>query len=470
MLEEKPLINKGVLAFVIFPEWGGYYPTFKLARALKESGYNIIYFGTSEFKETVVKQGFEFQIVFEESFGEGTFDGDPLPDNFGVLQRLKHNLSLRRYKMITLYQSLISGDLVAVFKRNNVDAILVDALLVPIAVIAHKHGFPIISVATELVGSDLSAAPHFVSLISGNESLMIKIRIKISWIMFRLRTLVYGTCLSVLEVIFQLPNIDFRLRSLRKKYRKIERESGLDFFRCEYGLRPKLPEVVLCPAEFEYDYIVEKTARKYLGHCIDLKRVDDTFPWSRFDLDKNNIIYCSLGTHVADYSVAVKFLREILKVADRYQEFIFIVNTGRQRQLSDYGKVPANVHSFVKVPQLDILKRSRVAITNGGLGTIKECIYFSVPMLVIPCMHDQPGNGARVNYHEIGICLDAKKITADIIGENLKVLLFDNKYKTNISRKSTEITADSAFTDGVEFIESEIIKNLNFPTTGIINV
>ena len=42
-------------------------------------------------------------------------------------------------------------------------------------------------------------------------------------------------------------------------------------------------------------------------------------------------------------------------------------------------------------------------INHGGLGTIKECIYFGVPMIVFPMMRDQPGNAARVAYHGLGI-------------------------------------------------------------------
>ena len=53
-------------------------------------------------------------------------------------------------------------------------------------------------------------------------------------------------------------------------------------------------------------------------------------------------------------------------------------------------------------PQLDILRRATLMLNHGGLNSIKECIYFGVPMLVFPGINDQSGNAARVLYHGLG--------------------------------------------------------------------
>jgi len=42
-------------------------------------------------------------------------------------------------------------------------------------------------------------------------------------------------------------------------------------------------------------------------------------------------------------------------------------------------------------------------ITHGGLGAVKECIYFAVPMIVFPGKWDQPYHAARVAHHGIGV-------------------------------------------------------------------
>jgi UDP:flavonoid glycosyltransferase YjiC (YdhE family) len=56
-----------------------------------------------------------------------------------------------------------------------------------------------------------------------------------------------------------------------------------------------------------------------------------------------------------------------------------------------------------RAPQLALLQRARLMITHGGLGSVKECVARGVPMLVFPLDIDQPGNGARVAHHGLGL-------------------------------------------------------------------
>ena len=74
-------------------------------------------------------------------------------------------------------------------------------------------------------------------------------------------------------------------------------------------------------------------------------------------------------------------------------------------------------------------------ITHGGANSVKECIFFGVPMLVFPLSFDEPGNAARVKYHGLGLNGDFKEITSKelqvlieevttnpIFGERIKVM------------------------------------------------
>jgi len=82
-------------------------------------------------------------------------------------------------------------------------------------------------------------------------------------------------------------------------------------------------------------------------------------------------------------------------------------------------------------PQLAMLSRASVMITNGGLGTIKECIWSCVPMIVLPCSFDQPGNAARVVYHRIGFH-DSIQITPDRLGALIDQCLTDTDIKRRL--------------------------------------
>jgi len=50
-------------------------------------------------------------------------------------------------------------------------------------------------------------------------------------------------------------------------------------------------------------------------------------------------------------------------------------------------------------------------ITHGGASSVKECLYYGVPMIVIPLAEDQYGNAARVVSHGLGVRTDLRKLT-----------------------------------------------------------
>src|SRR5258706_14217271 len=70
-------------------------------------------------------------------------------------------------------------------------------------------------------------------------------------------------------------------------------------------------------------------------------------------------------------------------------------------------------------------------ITHGGLGSIKECILFGVPMMVFPLGRDQPRNAARVVYHRLGLRADIRNVSTDIIQSLIDRVDRDPSFKTS---------------------------------------
>lgn len=84
---------------------------------------------------------------------------------------------------------------------------------------------------------------------------------------------------------------------------------------------------------------------------------------------------------------------------------------GNTLRAEDLGVLPENVIAVQHPPQLDLLKRAKMMITHGGASSVKECLYFGVPMIVIPIAYDMHGNAARVVYHGVGLRADLRKLT-----------------------------------------------------------
>jgi UDP:flavonoid glycosyltransferase YjiC (YdhE family) len=42
-------------------------------------------------------------------------------------------------------------------------------------------------------------------------------------------------------------------------------------------------------------------------------------------------------------------------------------------------------------------------VSHAGLNSVKESIYFGVPMILFPLIRDQPSNAARAVYHGLAV-------------------------------------------------------------------
>ena len=175
-----------------------------------------------------------------------------------------------------------------------------------------------------------------------------------------------------------------------------------------------VPELVLCPAEFDFpETVARNKQRYYLGPEVDLQRKEEPFDWKRIDTSKR-LIYCSLGSQAQLYPEAKHLFQTIIDALSGLPLYQMIVATGREVGHDDLQGIPPNVHLFSYVPQSQVLEKASLLITHGGLLTIKDAIFFGVPMIVFPCHYDQPQNSGRVVYHGLGVKGEMRSTVAEV--------------------------------------------------------
>nr|CAI5828525.1 unnamed protein product [Callosobruchus analis] len=119
---------------------------------------------------------------------------------------------------------------------------------------------------------------------------------------------------------------------------------------------------------------------------------------SFLDKEKQGVIYLSLGSNVKSE-----------KLDKRKKETMFkVLNSLQYKVLWKYGGNDApnltNVKFIKWSPQQDILRHPNVKlfITQGGLQSLEEAIYNSVPVVVLPCFGDQTSNARKVEDRGVG--------------------------------------------------------------------
>jgi UDP:flavonoid glycosyltransferase YjiC (YdhE family) len=163
-----------------------------------------------------------------------------------------------------------------------------------------------------------------------------------------------------------------------------------------------LPTLIACPREFDFPGTHRRENTCYIESLIDAERREVSFDWDRIDPAKP-LIYCSLGSQSHMYEQSRDFFAVVAKAMSFRPDLQLILATGGNPNADDFGPTSANVLVVNWAPQMEILGRASIMISNAGLGTIKDCIFFGVPMVVFPVKWEQPNNAARVAYHGLGV-------------------------------------------------------------------
>lgn len=174
--------------------------------------------------------------------------------------------------------------------------------------------------------------------------------------------------------------------------------------------------IILAPRTIEFSFRKNQNFEFYYHNK--LTRNEDKYKTIQYNnlinFIKNSslkVIYCSFGTlSGVRIATVLKWYQKMFNILVDLSDIILVISKGK----IDY-ELPAHpqVYCFDFIPQIDFLQYVNLMISHGGLGTIKECIDASVPMLIFPLNKkvDQIGNGVRVQTNGYGILGDFNKDT-----------------------------------------------------------
>jgi UDP:flavonoid glycosyltransferase YjiC (YdhE family) len=215
----------------------------------------------------------------------------------------------------------------------------------------------------------------------------------------------------------------------------------------------QLPILVLCPEEFDFRNTEKKPNRYYIEPSIDLQRKElYSFPWHELD-DSKPLIYCSMGSESHLYEDSTNLFRAIIEAMRERPDWQLVLAVGPYLKTSDFQSVPDNVVIVNWAPQLEMLERASIMINHGGLGAVKECILFGVPMIAFPCKWDQPFNAARVVAHGLGVRGSINKVTAGQIHRLIETVAGNPSFKSRIDAMSKVFNEIENSGKGVKILE-----------------
>jgi len=86
------------------------------------------------------------------------------------------------------------------------------------------------------------------------------------------------------------------------------------------------------------------------------------------------------------------------------------------------------------VPQLELLQRTALFVTHGGMNSVSEALYYGVPLVVIPQSADQNLVGQRIEQLGAGKALRRTIVTAQRLRNIAEEILAQPAYQQASAR------------------------------------
>lgn len=412
--------RKNFIAIFLHPEQSGYNASLPLALGLKERGHRVVLIGYHKYEDFVRKHGFEYIKLLDQETYEGLVK-QPGPRSI--------------WKMNGHMKEKVDQWL----ETETPDLALVDQFAWEQAGPFLRRNIPILPVNTCLAGFYNPAVPPVFSPLQPNGDNQQPNRFKnaLAWGKIRL----FHNILAKINKKTMAPFVE-----------DIE-NNGAELGWGEYGSRLCLPELVLCPRELDFPITAQTfSQRTYAGACVHTATNDKPFDWNGID-PTQKIVYCSVGSHPRFAVHRRKLFMSAIEALKDRKDVHLILQTANAGDLEALGTLPANVSVHEWVPQIEVLSRASLFITHGGLSSVREAVFHGVPMLVFPWGVDQPGNAARVAYHNLGRVGTAAKITPAAMKAMIDDTLENESVRAAVDNMKTVFESQRDCAAGIEAVE-----------------
>lgn len=210
-------------------------------------------------------------------------------------------------------------------------------------------------------------------------------------------------------------------------------------------------EFIPCPKVFDYSHYEHGSKVHYVEPCItrEIALANDESPiidWTTFLSEHEKIIFVTAGSQILDYkekaSILFQSIIDAMQASDM-KEYHLIICAG-STLVQGLSSVSDNVTICGWAPQHTILStladdkhNGSCAIIHGGLATIKECVYYDVPFLVLPLGKDQMDNALRLEDCGINNRFHLEYIKPKCLRYFVNQILQDYKSRLNQTKLSS---------------------------------
>jgi UDP:flavonoid glycosyltransferase YjiC (YdhE family) len=164
-------------------------------------------------------------------------------------------------------------------------------------------------------------------------------------------------------------------------------------------------------------------------------------------------VYVTLGTEVNSEPELYPSVLQTIISGLRDLPVNLIVTLGRDKDPSDFGLQPANVHIEPYIPQSLLLPRCDLMVMHGGSNSVLAALDAGIPMVVVPLIADQFFNADAAQRLQLGQVVTREKLTPDAIRAAVNDVLNNLVYRHNVEQLQAEMHSLPDQSYAVELVE-----------------
>ncbi|HLI61071.1 MAG TPA: nucleotide disphospho-sugar-binding domain-containing protein [Solirubrobacteraceae bacterium] len=204
--------------------------------------------------------------------------------------------------------------------------------------------------------------------------------------------------------------------------------------------------LALYPDELDYDRSRPPAPTWHrLQTCV--RATDEPWTgWAGSDSDGRALVYLSLGSlGSADLELMERLVALLADTPHRY-----VVSAGPRH---DEYALADNMTGAEFLPQTSVLPHVEAVITHGGNNTVTECMWFGLPMIVLPIFWDQHDNAQRVHERGYGLRLPTYSLAAEALVGALAHVLGDAALRARAAAAGERLRKHPGTVRAAELIE-----------------
>ncbi len=188
---------------------------------------------------------------------------------------------------------------------------------------------------------------------------------------------------------------------------------------------------------------------QFVGPCLrtPLSSEEPAFPFEA--LDERPLLYISLGTAYNDRAIFFQTCMEAF--ADSLWQVVMAIGQTPRTALET---VPDNFIVQASVPQLDLLRRTTLFITHGGMNSVSEALFSDVPLLIVPQWADQFWIAQRAAELGAAQVLPNEQVTSEQLRQSVEHIAAHREYAEAARKIGTSLRMAGGVQKAVDVIEA----------------